>query len=262
IEKAGKLKVIGRHGIGYSEIDLQAATERGVFVTYTPVPEEFESVAEFTVGLILAVVRMIPSADRSMKEGKWERTRFIGNIIRGKTIGIIGLGNIGRRVAELLKGFEVNVIAYDPYVSGEIAAKYGVKLVDLHTLLRSSDIITIHAPLTEETRGMIGWREIELMKPGVYIINTARGKILLEDALYKAILEGKVAGAALDVFEEEPPDLNKPLYKMEKVIVTPHIAAYTREGLLAMDLAVADDVVTVLKGGIPRYLVNKEVLSR
>ncbi len=263
IEEAGKLKVIGRHGIGYSEIDIDAATERGIFVTYTPVPEEFDSVAEFTVGLMLALLKKIPLADRTLKKGVWERTPFISSLLKGKTVGIIGLGNIGGRVAKIVaRGFKAKVIAYDPYVLEETAKKWRAKLVDFTTLLKNSDIISIHCPLTEETRGLIGPKEIELMKPGVIVINTARGPVFPEDVLYKALKEGKIAGAALDVYEKEPPDLEKPLYKLDNVIVTPHIAAYTKEGLRKMDVTVARDVIKVLMGRMPKYLVNKAVLSR
>jgi D-3-phosphoglycerate dehydrogenase len=260
LEKAKKLKVIGRHGIGYSEIDVVAATERGILVTYTPVPEEFQSVAEFTVGLMLALMKKISYADRTLKEGTWERKRFVGSLLKGKTIGIIGLGNIGRRVARLLSSFKVNLIAYDPYVSNEIANRYHVALVDLQTLLKNSDIITIHCPLTKETAGLIGWKEVELMKPGVLVINTARAQIFPEEILFKALKEGKIAGAAIDVYEKEPPDLNSPLYKLDNVIVTPHIAAYTREALRKMDITVARDVIRALTGKVPKYIVNPNAL--
>jgi len=261
IENAKNLKIIARHGIGYSEIDLDAATERGILVTYTPIPEEFDSVAEFTVALMLALLKKISFADRTLKQGRWERTPFIGSLLKGKTVGIIGLGNIGQRVAKLLTSFETKTIAYDPYVSEETAKKCNAKLVDFETLLKSSDIITLHCPLTKETRGLIGWDEVELMKPGVLVINTARGPIFPEKVLYKALIEGKIAGAAIDVFEKEPPNLDEPLYKLDNVIVTPHIAAYTREGLRKMDITVANDVVKALKGEIPKYLVNKSVLN-
>ncbi|MHA1834946.1 MAG: phosphoglycerate dehydrogenase, partial [Candidatus Baldrarchaeia archaeon] len=261
IENADRLKIIARHGIGFSEIDIDAATERGIFVTYTPVPEEFDSVAEFTVGLILALARKISFADRLMKKGVWKRTLFIGSLLKGKTVGIVGLGNIGKRVARLVADFKATVIAYDPYLPEEIARKYHVKLVDFITLLKNSDIITLHCPLTEETRGLIGWKEVELMKPGVLVVNTARGPIFPKEVLFKALKEGKIAGAAIDVYEKEPPNLEEPLFKLDNVIVTPHIAAYTREGLRKMDITVASDVVKVLKGKIPKYLVNKSVLT-
>jgi D-3-phosphoglycerate dehydrogenase len=260
IEAAKKLKIIGRHGIGFSEIDIEAATEHGIFVTHTPIPEEFDSVAEFVIGLMLALIRKIPSADRSLKQGIWERTQFTGSLLKGKTIGIIGLGNIGKRVARLLVGFKAKVIAYDPYLSEEDARIYKVELVDFTTLLKNSDIITIHCPLTKETLGLIGWKEVKLMKPGVFVINTSRASIFPEKVLFKALKEGKIAGAAIDVFEKEPPNLGKPLFRLDNLIVTPHIAAYTKEGLCKMDIAVARDVIKVLKGGIPKYLVNKHLL--
>ena len=262
IENADKLRVIGRHGIGFSEIDVDAATERGIFVTYTPVPEEFDSVAEFTIGLMLALIRKISLADRTLKSGIWERTSFIGSLLKGKTVGIIGLGNIGKRVAKLLVNFKVNLIAYDPYLPEEIAKKHHVKLVDFTTLLKNSDIITIHCPLTKETINLISWKEVELMKPGVLIINTARAQIFPEKVLFKALMEGKIAGAAIDVYQKEPPNLKEALFKLDNVIVTPHIAAYTMEGLRKMDITVAEDVIRVLKGKIPKFLVNKSVLTK
>jgi len=257
IERAEKLKVIARHGIGYSEIDVEAATEKGIYVTYTPIPEEFDSVAEFTVGLILALLRKIPQADRTLKGRSWARKPFIGSMLKGKTVGIIGLGNIGRRVAKLLTPFGPTILAYDPYVSENIAKEYGARLVNLETLLKESDIITIHASLTKETRGLLGERELEIMKPGVYVINTAREPIFPRNVLLKGLRDGKIAGAAIDVYEYEPPNLDDPLFKLDNVITTPHIAAYTREALRKMDITVAEDVINVLTGKPPKYPVNK-----
>jgi len=256
LSSAQKLKVIGRHGIGVDNVDLKVATDRGVVVTYTP-SINVDSVAEHTFGLILALVRKIPAASVSTKAGKWEGLRFVGTELVGKTIGIIGLGNIGLGVAKRAKAFGMRVIYYDI----ELKRNVDVTYVPLDQLLKESDVISIHAALTPEARGMIGAKELALMKKGSFLVNAARGGIVDEKELIKALAEGRIAGAALDVLEMEPPDSNNPLFKMDNVIVTPHIAAYTLEAIRRMDLTVAEDIMKVLRGKKPKHIANPEVLK-
>ena len=261
IEHAKKLKIIARHGIGVDNIDLKAATDNNVIVTYTP-HVNAESVADFTMGLILSVARCIPQAHLSMRQGKWEATKFIGAEVYGKTLGIIGLGGIGYRVAKRAKGFNVRILAYDPYISHERADEVSAELVNLETLLRKSDFVTLHVALTDETRGMIGEKEFNLMKKTAYFINTARGQAVDERALYKALKERKIAGAAIDVYSKEPPSADFPLLRLDNVVTSPHIAAYTLEAIRRMDMMNAEDVVKFFKGETPRYVANPEVLKK
>ncbi|WP_456327216.1 phosphoglycerate dehydrogenase [Archaeoglobus sp.] len=255
IDKAEKLKIIGRAGVGVDNIDVDYATERGIVVVNAPGGNSV-SAAEHTIGLILSVARKIPQADRSVKEGKWERKRFVGIELRGKTLGIIGLGRIGYEVAKRMRCFEMNILAYDPYVSEERAKSVGAKLVSLEELLKNSDIITIHVPKTKETEKMISYKEFEIMKDGVYIINAARGGIVDEKALYDALVSGKVAGAALDVYEKEPPDKDNPLLRLENVVTTPHIGASTREAQMIVGMTIAEDIVNFFKGLPVKNAVN------
>jgi D-3-phosphoglycerate dehydrogenase len=255
IDRAERLKIIGRAGVGVDNIDVDYATERGIVVVNAPGGNSV-SAAEHTIGLILAIARKIPQADRSVKEGKWERKKFVGIELRGKTLGIIGLGRIGYEVAKRMRCFEMNILAYDPYVSEERAKSVGAKLVSLEELLRNSDIITIHVPKTKETENMISYKEFEIMKDGVYIINAARGGIVNERALYDAIVKGKVAGAALDVYEKEPPDKDNPLLKLDNVVTTPHIGASTKEAQMMVGMTVAEDIVNFFKGLPVKNAVN------
>ena len=255
IDRAERLKIIGRAGVGVDNIDVDYATERGIVVVNAPGGNSV-SAAEHTIGLILAIARKIPQGDRSVKEGKWERKKFVGIELRGKTLGIIGLGRIGYEVAKRMRCFEMNILAYDPYVSEERAKSVGAKLVSLEELLRNSDIITIHVPKTKETENMISYKEFEIMKDGVYIINAARGGIVNERALYDAIVKGKVAGAALDVYEKEPPDKDNPLLKLDNVVTTPHIGASTKEAQMMVGMTVAEDIVNFFKGLPVKNAVN------
>lgn len=247
IERGEKLKIIGRAGVGVDNIDVDAATERGIIVVNAPGGNTV-STAELTMGLILSAARKIPQADRSVKEGKWERKKFEGLELRGKTIGIIGLGRIGFEVAKRAKSFEMRVIAYDPYISPERAKSIGVELVSFDYLIENSDIITVHVPKTKETEKMISYEEFKRMKDNVIIVNCARGGIIDEDALYDAIKSGKVYMAALDVYEKEPPDFNHPLFKLENVITTPHIGASTKEAQKSVGMIIARDIVNLYKG--------------
>ncbi len=255
LKAAKKLKIIGRAGVGVDNIDIDAATQRGVVVVNAPGGNTI-STAEHTIALMLAAARRIPQADRSVKSGKWERKKFMGIELRGKTVGVIGLGRVGYEVAKRCKALEMNVIAYDPYVQRERAEKIGVKLVDLDTLLREADVITVHVPRTKETIGLIGREEFAKMKDGVIIINAARGGIVDEKALYEAVKNGKVFAAALDVYEKEPPDANNPLFELENVVTTPHIAASTREAQLNVGMIIAEDIVNMAKGLPVRNAVN------
>ena len=261
IEHAKRLKIIARHGIGVDNIDLKAATDNNAIVTYTS-HVNAESVADFTMGLILSVARRIPQAHLSMRQGKWEATKFIGAEVYGKTLGIIGLGGIGYRVAKRAKGFDVRILACDPYISHERAAEVSAELVNLETLLKESDFVTLHVALTDENRGMIGEKEFNLMKKTAYFINTARGQVVDERALYKALKERKIAGAAIDVYSKEPPSADFPLLRLDNVVTSPHIDAYTLEAIRRMDMMNAEDMVKFFKGETPRYVANPEVLKK
>ncbi len=256
--------LITRHGIGYNNIDVNSATLKGTIVTKVPGVVEREAVAETAVALLMAVMRKIREASLKAREGKWEeRASFIGWEIKDKVVGIIGYGNIGSRVGEILKnGFNAKVIAYDPNIPPEVLREKGVEPVSLEELLRNSDIISLNASLNEKSRNMISEREFAMMKDGVIIVNTARGELINEEALIKAVRSGKVAGVGLDVMKDEPPDPNNPLLHMEKVVVTPHIAAYTYECLRGMGEKVVSDVEKVANRELPEEIINKEVVER
>lgn len=245
IEAGRRLKVIARAGAGLDNIDLEAAERKGIAVINAG-ESVAVAVAELTLGLMLSLARSIPHAHFSVKEGRWEKHSFVGIQLQGKTLGIIGFGRIGKALAKRALALEMKVIAFDPFIPREEAVSLGVTLVPLEELLRNSDFVSIHVPLTPRTRGMIGWKELSLMKPSAYLINTARGGIVDEAALARALEEGRIAGAALDVFENEPP-LNSPLLKSDKVIFTPHIGASTREAQTLASLEVARKVLEILR---------------
>ncbi len=261
IEYSKNLKIIAKHGVGIDNIDLKAATDNNIVVAYAH-HANAESVADFTIGLILSIARHVPQAHFSIKRGMWEGTKFIGTEVYGKTIGIIGLGAIGYRVAKRARGFDMRILVYDPYVSYERAKEIPAKLVNFDILLKKSDFITLHVALTDETRGMIGEKEFALMKKTAYFINTARGPIVDETALCKALSEKKIAGAAIDVFSKEPPSADSPLFRLDNVVISPHIAAYTLETICRMDMINAEDIVNFFRGENPRYIANAEVLDR
>ncbi len=260
LKHANRLKVLANHGVGLDNIDLEAATKRGIPVVYSP-HANADSVADFTLGLILALLRRIVDAHLVTKAGGFRSRKFLGVELRDKVIGIIGFGQIGFRVAQRALGFGMKVITYDPYVADEVLAKFDAKRASLEELLKNSDIVTIHVPLTGETRNLIGEKELKLMKKNAVLINTARGGIVDENALYKALKEGWIAGAAVDVYEVEPPGRDFPLFKLDNVIVTPHIAFYTREAVRRMDMMITHDVVNVLQGKRPKNIANPEVLK-
>ena len=258
---AGKqLKVVARAGVGVDNIDLDAATNLGVLVANAPGGNTI-SVAEHTVGLLLALARNITQADASLRAGEWKRSRFMGTEVRGKTLGCLGLGRIGAEVARRAQGLAMDVIAYDPYISAEMAAHLNVTLVSLETLVASADFITVHLPLTEETSRMINADALARMKPGVRLINCARGGIIDQAALLAALDSGHVAGAALDVFEKEPLPPDSPLLRHPKVVITPHIAGSTVEAQDQVAVDVAEQVIDVLSGRAARYAVNAPLMA-
>ena len=260
IEAGKKLQVIGRAGVGVDNIDLEAATRRGIVVVNVPTGNTI-SATEHTLALMLALARYIPQANTSLKSGMWERANFIGIELRDKTLGVVGLGRVGSEVARRAKAMEMRVVAYDPFVSMEHAHYLGVEMVTLDELLKQSDFISLHTPLTSQTRNMIGAKQLALVKPTVRFINCARGNIIDEGALLKAIEEGRVAGAAIDVFSEEPMT-DSPLFKSDKIIVTPHLAASTAEAQTNVALGVAEQVIAVLNGEPARYAVNAPLFTQ
>jgi len=253
--RAGKnLKVIARAGAGVDNIDVNEATRQGILVVNAPTSNTI-AVAEHVFGLMLALVRHIPQAHGKLKSGAWAKSEFMGTELRGKTLGIIGLGKIGAEVAKRAQAFEMKTIAYDPLVSTDYASNLRVELVPLEKLLKESDFISLHLPLTASTRGFIGAKELALVKPAVRIINCARGALVDEEALAKAIKEKKIAGAAIDVYCEEPAT-NCVLLRCENIINTPHLAASTMEAQTAGATIVAEQIVNVLNGRPPKYPVN------
>ena len=255
IDAAERLKVIGRAGSGLDNIDVPAATKRGIVVMNTPGGNTVTT-AEHTMALIFSVVRSIPQAWVSLKEGKWEKSKFMGIELYNKTLGIIGVGQIGSYLARLARGAQMRVIGHDPFLSAEGASKMGIELVSLDELYRQADIITVHTPLTSETRNLINTDSIKKMKDGVRIINGARGGIVREEDLYDALSSGKVAAAAMDVFEKEPIDPKNPLLSLPNFIGTPHIGAATTEAQEQVATAIADQMVEYLTKGVVRGAVN------
>jgi len=254
IEAGRNLKVIGRAGVGVDNIDVEKATKEGIIVVNAPEANTI-SAAEHTMGLMLALARNIPPAYCSLRCGEWQRSKFVGMELYNKTLGIIGLGRIGGEVAKRARAFGMNILAYDPCLCPKRAGELGVKPASLEEIYAQSDIITIHAPKNLTTLYMIGEEELSRMKDGVRIINCARGGLIDEKALCDAITSGKVAGAALDVFEEEPPGEN-PLLELEQVITTPHLGASTREAQINVSLHVAEQMVAIFKGEPIHTAVN------
>ncbi len=254
IEAAEKLKVIGRAGIGLDNVDIVAASKRGIVVMNTPEGNVITT-AEHTIALLMAMSRNIPQAVASMKAGKWEKKKFRGKEVFNKTLGIIGIGRIGRIVAERAKGLKMQVIAYDPYISADLIEKLGVEPVAFEELLERSDYISVHTPLTNETRDLIDAGAFKKMKKGVMVLNCARGGIVNEQDLYHAIKDGIVARAALDVFVTEPP-VDNPLLELDEVIATPHLGASTEEAQENVAVAVAEQIVDYLVRGTIRNAVN------
>ena len=260
IEAGKNLKVIARAGVGVDNIDVAAATERRIPVVNAPASLT-TSVAELTLGHMLSLARQIPRANAGMKAGKWEKKAFMGTELKGKTLGLVGIGRIGAEVCRLCQAFGMDVIAYDPYLTAEAISKMGAEKVDLDDVLKRADYVSIHVPKTPETEGMIGIEALRLMKPTAYLVNCSRGGLVDEDALVRALKEGMIAGAALDVFKDEPPT-GSPLLELENVVLTPHIGGSTEEGQSRASPDAAEGVIAVLSGKRPKYIVNPEVLSK
>jgi D-3-phosphoglycerate dehydrogenase len=254
-----KLQVIGRAGVGIDNIDVDEATRRGIVVVNAPTGNTV-SAAEHTLALMLALARHIPQASTALKSGSWQRSKYMGTELRGKTLGIIGLGNVGSEVARRGRAFEMKVIGCDPFVSEDMAASLQTELVPMERLLRESDFITLHLPLTPQTKGLIGPKELAMVKPTARIINCARGGLIDEALLAKAVEEKMIAGAAVDVFPEEP-TTESVLFNIDEVIVTPHLGASTAEAQALAARDVAEQVVAVFNGQPPRYAVNVPFVS-
>lgn len=249
-----RLRVVGRAGTGVDNIDVDAATRHGIIVVNAPASNSV-AVAELAIGLILALARRVPHAHASLAGGKWERNTFMGFEVRGKTLGLVGLGRIGAEVARRARGLEMNVVAYDPVVSTDRAAQLGVSLAPLDELLAQSDFVSLHVPLVDATRNLIDAARLAQMRPEAYLVNAARGGIVDEAALLAALERGQIAGAALDVFEHEPPK-DIALLSHPRIIVTPHLGASTVEAQALTGVDVAEGVLTALAGGTPSYAVN------
>ncbi|MFZ0886883.1 MAG: phosphoglycerate dehydrogenase [Candidatus Binataceae bacterium] len=260
IERADSLKVVGRAGVGVDNVDLDAATRRGIVVMNAPTGNSVTT-AEHTISMMMALARRIPAASASTKAGKWERGKFMGIEVCDKTLGVVGLGNIGRIVADRALGLKMKVIGFDPMLTPEAGSRMGIELVSLDQLFERADFITVHTPLTDDTRGLVGAAAFARMKDGVRIINCARGGIVDEAALADAIRSGKVAGAALDVFVKEPPPKDHPLLQLDNVIATPHQGAATGEAQVQVAVDIANQIADFLLKGAVRYAVNMPALS-
>ncbi len=257
LSKAVDLSVIARAGVGYDNIDVEAASRRGIVVCYSP-EENAVSVAEHVFALLLSLARKIPGANQSVKSGKWERKKYHGAELLGKTLGVLGLGKIGFRVALRARAFGMRILAHDSYLSQTHlhVTESAARMVSLDQLMAESDFLTVHLPLNGETRGLLDSRLLDRMKPTSFLINTSRGEVLAEKDLVKVLKEGRIAGAALDVLESEPPSPENPLYEMDNVILTPHTAALTHEAQKKVIRAIAEDVDRVLSGQPALRYVN------
>jgi len=255
IEAAPTLKVIARHGVGYDNVDVKAATEAGIYVTNTP-RSNTQTVAEFTIGLMINVTRRIASSAAYVDSGHWRKPDFWGPELCGRRLGLIGFGNIGKKVAELASAFGMRIFVYDPFFDPAEGERHGVNCQELVNLLADSDIVSLHCALTRDTRFLIGTAEFERMKPGAYLINTARGGLIDENALLTAVESGSLAGAALDALIQEPPD-NSALIDHPNILVTPHIAGWGVDAGRNMCIGAAEQVAQVLAGSKPKYAVNE-----
>jgi D-3-phosphoglycerate dehydrogenase len=262
LENPGRLRAVVRAGVGVDNIDVAAATRRGIVVMNTPGGNTI-STAEQTITLLLALARHIPSADASVRQGKWERGKFVGTQLAGKTLGIVGLGRIGREVARRAVGLDLKVVGFDPFMAPDKAAQLGIESVTgLDQLLPRCDFLTVHTPLTDETRGLIGARELALLRRGSRVLNCARGGIIDEKALAEALASGHIAGAALDVFTAEPPPADHPLLKLPNVVVTPHLGASTVEAQESVAREAAQLLIDFLTKGVVQFAVNMAAVDR
>ena len=260
LARATRLRVIGRAGVGGDTIDVDAATEKGVAVMNAPAGNTI-SAAELAFALLLAVIRKVPAADRSMKAGAWDRTSFGGMELYRKTLGLIGAGRVGGEVGRRARAFGMRVLAYDPFLSPEAAREIGAELADLDAVLRQADVISLHVPLTDKTRGMLGDEKLALLKPGVIIINAARGGVLDEAALLRRLSDGSIGGAALDVFDQEPLPADHPLRTLPNVVLTPHLGASTEEAQLNVAVEIAEAVRSALVDGDYSRAVNAALVG-
>jgi D-3-phosphoglycerate dehydrogenase len=259
IAAGSRLVVIGRAGVGVDNVDIEAATRAGITVVNAPTGNTIAA-AEHTIGLLFALARRIAAADASVRRGEWQRSRFTGVELRGKTLGIIGLGKIGQAIAARARGFEMTVLGHDPYVTAEQAANHGVEAVSFEALLERSDVVTVHVPMSRGTRGLIGEAALARMKPGAFLLNVARGGVVDEAAVARALVQGTLGGAAIDVYEQEPPT-DSPLLEAPNTVLTPHLGASTAEAQILVATEVADQILDVLDGRPARYAVNAPLLT-
>lgn len=259
IEAGTKLKAIGRAGVGVDNIDVKAATKKGIIVLNAPEGNTI-STAEHTMAMLMSLSRQTPQACTTLKNGVWDKNKFVGVELYNKTLGVIGLGRIGAEVAKRANAFNMKVLGYDPFIAQERAEKLGVQLAEVAEIFQKADFITFHTPLNDDTRYLVNAETIKTMKPGVRIINCARGGIVNEKDLYDAIVEGKVAGAALDVYEKEP-DTENPLFQLDQVVVTPHLGASTKEAQVNVAIDVAEQILIALKGEPVKTAVNIPAIS-
>ncbi len=250
LKQSPTLKVVSMHGVGVDHIDIAAANQKGVVIANCLGTND-QSVADLTIGLMISIARNIPSVDMVARSGGWGA--HAGSELWNKTLGLIGLGRIGRGVAKRALGFDMKVLAYDPYVQAE-NVEQGISMASLDEVLQSADYVSLHAALSEETRHMIGVPQLQVMKPTAYLINTSRGALVDEEALYAGLIEKQIAGAALDVYEVEPPQ-DSPLLQLENIVVTTHIGAHTRESIERVGVMAAENVLRTLQGGQPHYKV-------
>jgi D-3-phosphoglycerate dehydrogenase len=264
IEAADSLKVIGRHGVGVDTIDVQAATEKGIVVTNTP-NANATSVAEHTLTAIGALAKRVVVYDHAIRNGRWELRNSYGAIdLDGKTLGLVGVGRIGSMVARrAAAAYNMKAIAYDPYITQERAGEMGVALCDtMDDIFRQADVVSLHTPLTPETRGLVNAARLRLMKPTAFLVNFSRGEVIDERALYDALKTNVIAGAAIDVYDPEPPLDNNPLFELDNILLSPHSAALTGECVIRMATGAAEGVVDVLTGRRPQFVVNPAVLNQ
>ena len=264
MDRAKKLKVVSNYAVGYNNIDVDAATKRGIMVTNTP-DVLTDTTADTTFLLLMAISRRLVEVDRHMREGKWVKAwgpkMFLGSDVTGKTLGLVGLGRIGSAIVPRAKGFRMKLIYTDTVRSPEREKALGVEFREFKDLLREADYVSVHVPLTAETHHLIGEKELRMMKPTAYLINTSRGPVVDEEALYKALRDRVIVGAALDVYEKEPVDMSNPLLSLDNIVVTPHIGSATVETRLAMAVRAATNLASALNGERPRDLVNPGVIQ-
>ena len=260
VKTSPNLKIVSRHGVGYDNVDVDACTRLGIAVTISG-DANSEAVSEYAFTNLLAVARKLTKANAEVKSGLWNRDGIVGVEFHRKTLGIIGLGRIGSRLTKHAGGFDMDVLVFDPYADPGVVSELGAERVDLKNLLQRADFISLHTPLTDETRHLIGKPELDLMKPSAILVNTARGGLVDEEALYDALTHHTIAGAALDVFEQEPLPGNHPLTRLDNLICSPHVAGQTAESLVSMSVAAAQNILSVFRGDLPDVLINPDVLQ-